>query len=80
MPRPDDLLATTGGRTGGARTGETLLDSISLLDLRGYAALDAAFGAGPQLVVGPERGRQDQPARGDRPARLGPLASDLDRR
>ena len=37
-------------------------------------------GPGPQLVVGPERGRQDEPPRGDRPARPGPLAPDGDRR
>jgi DNA replication and repair protein RecF len=30
-----------------------LLDSISIRDLRGYAALDAAFGPGPQLIAGP---------------------------
>ena len=29
------------------------LDSISIRDFRGYAALDATFGGGPQLVVGP---------------------------
>jgi DNA replication and repair protein RecF len=31
----------------------SLLDSISIRDFRGYAALDATFGGGPQLVVGP---------------------------
>jgi DNA replication and repair protein RecF len=31
----------------------TLLDSLSLHDLRGYARLDAAFGPGPQIVWGP---------------------------
>ena len=30
-----------------------MLDSLSLRDLRGYAALDAEFGPGPQLVWGP---------------------------
>ncbi|MBA2719110.1 MAG: DNA replication/repair protein RecF [Chloroflexi bacterium] len=30
-----------------------MLQSISVRDLRSYAALDAAFGAGPQLIVGP---------------------------
>ena len=30
-----------------------MLDSISLLDLRGYASLDATFGPGPHLVWGP---------------------------
>jgi DNA replication and repair protein RecF len=30
-----------------------VLDSLSLRDLRGYAALDAEFGPGPQLVWGP---------------------------
>ena len=78
--RPDDLLATTGGRTGRDRTGATLLDSISLLDLRGYAALEAAFGPGPQLDLGPQRRGQDQPARGDRAAGLGPVAPHVDRR
>jgi DNA replication and repair protein RecF len=34
-----------------ART--NLLDSISIRDFRGYATLDATFGGGPQLVVGP---------------------------
>ena len=30
-----------------------MLDSISLLDLRGYASLEATFGPGPHLVWGP---------------------------
>ncbi|HSL34388.1 MAG TPA: AAA family ATPase, partial [Candidatus Limnocylindrales bacterium] len=30
-----------------------MLDSISIRDLRGYAALDASFGPGPHLVAGP---------------------------
>ena len=30
-----------------------LLESITIRDLRGYAALDAAFEPGPHLVVGP---------------------------
>ncbi len=30
-----------------------MLDSISIRDLRGYAALDASFGGGPQLIAGP---------------------------
>jgi DNA replication and repair protein RecF len=30
-----------------------MLSSISIRDLRSYASLDATFGAGPQLVVGP---------------------------
>jgi DNA replication and repair protein RecF len=30
-----------------------MIQSITIRDFRGYAALDAAFGAGPQLVVGP---------------------------
>jgi DNA replication and repair protein RecF len=30
-----------------------MLDSISIRDLRGYAALDASFGPGPHLIVGP---------------------------
>jgi DNA replication and repair protein RecF len=30
-----------------------VLDAISIRDLRSYAALDAAFGPGPQLIVGP---------------------------
>jgi len=30
-----------------------VLDHLALLDVRGYAALDAAFGSGPQLVWGP---------------------------
>jgi DNA replication and repair protein RecF len=29
------------------------LDSISIRDLRGYAALDASFGPGPHLIAGP---------------------------
>ena len=36
--------------------------------------------AGPQLIVGPERRRQDDPPRGDRPAGLGPLPPDVGRR
>jgi len=31
----------------------TLLSTISIRDLRSYAALEAAFGPGPQLIVGP---------------------------
>ena len=31
----------------------TLLTTISILDLRSYASLDARFGPGPQLIVGP---------------------------
>lgn len=31
----------------------SLLDSISIRDLRGYAALDLVFGPGPQLIAGP---------------------------
>jgi len=30
-----------------------VLDSITIRDLRGYAALDAAFGPGPHLIAGP---------------------------
>jgi DNA replication and repair protein RecF len=30
-----------------------MLDRISVLDLRSYAALEASFGGGPQLIVGP---------------------------
>jgi DNA replication and repair protein RecF len=30
-----------------------VLQSITILDLRSYAALEAAFGPGPQLIVGP---------------------------
>ena len=45
--------------------------SISLLDLRGYAPLEAALRARAAARLGPERGRQDEPARGDRPARAG---------
>ena len=30
-----------------------MLDRISLLDLRGYASLEASFGPGPHLVWGP---------------------------
>lgn len=35
------------------RTGRTLLDSIRLLDFRGYPSLTAEFGPGPQIVWGP---------------------------
>ena len=31
----------------------TMLDSISIRDLRGYAALDTAFARGPHLIAGP---------------------------
>ena len=30
-----------------------MLDSLTALDLRGYATLDASFGPGPHLIVGP---------------------------
>ena len=30
-----------------------MLDSITIRDLRGYAALDASFGPGPHLIAGP---------------------------
>ncbi len=33
--------------------GVTLLETISLLDVRGYASLDATFRAGPHLIWGP---------------------------
>ena len=33
--------------------GGSVLESITVRDLRGYAALDATFGPGPHLVVGP---------------------------
>src|SRR4249919_1523773 len=49
-PRPKAALS--GGRPGDPdRT--TLLETIRLLDLRGYASLDASFGPGPHLVWGP---------------------------
>ena len=52
--RADHVLATrTGGRPGRSTARTTLLDSIDLLDLRGYASLDATFGPGPHLVWGP---------------------------
>src|SRR6185503_19802093 len=34
-------------------TGRPVLETIRLLDLRGYAALDATFGPGPHLIWGP---------------------------
>ena len=51
--RPDHLLEPLpeAGRRDPDRT--TLLETIRLLDLRGYATLDAAFGPGPHLVWGP---------------------------
>jgi DNA replication and repair protein RecF len=42
--RPQERLAAGG---------ERLLSSIDILDLRGYAELEARFGPGPQLVWGP---------------------------
>jgi DNA replication and repair protein RecF len=36
-----------------ARVGRHLLETISLLDLRGYASLDVAFAPGPHLIWGP---------------------------
>src|SRR5215212_11221215 len=30
-----------------------MLQSLSILDLRSYASLEARFGSGPQLIVGP---------------------------
>ena len=30
-----------------------MLESISILDLRSYASLEAGFGPGPQLIIGP---------------------------
>ena len=53
-----------------------MLDSLTALDLRGYATLEASFGPGAHLIVGPNAAGQDEPARGHRPARLGPLAPD----
>ena len=74
---PDDVLERRPGR----RAREIgLLESLSLRDLRGYASLEVQFGPGTAARLGPERGRQDEPARGDRAPRLGPLAPDVDRR
>ncbi|MEA2544739.1 MAG: replication and repair protein RecF [Chloroflexota bacterium] len=36
-----------------AVTSEGMLQSISIRDLRSYASLEASFGPGPQLIVGP---------------------------
>ena len=54
--------------------------SIDLLDLRGYASLRLEFAPGPAARLGSQRRRQDQPPRGDRAGRLGPLTSDDGRR
>src|SRR3954471_18151534 len=48
---PTDLGACESARHRGCRS--PVLDNISLLDLRGYGSLDAAFGPGPHLVWGP---------------------------
>ena len=53
---------------------------ISLLDLRGYASLEASFGPGPHIVWGPNAAGKTSAPRGDGPAGLGPLAPDRDRR
>src|SRR3954447_12220249 len=49
-PRPRYIA---GGWPRHDRTGRPLLDEIRLLDLRGYATLDGAFGPGPHIVWGP---------------------------
>ncbi len=49
-PRPDPPIRRP---TRHARDRTTLLETIRLLDLRGYASLDAAFGPGPHIVWGP---------------------------
>src|SRR6185369_9019531 len=48
---PDDLL--TGPPDGGEVNAPGRLRSISIQGLRSYASLDARFGGGPQLIVGP---------------------------
>jgi DNA replication and repair protein RecF len=45
--RADGFAESTGVSSAG------VLQSITILDLRSYAALEAAFGPGPQLIVGP---------------------------
>ena len=56
--RPDHLLDGRAIRRpartlSGRRRTIAVLDTISLLDLRGYASLEASFGPGPHLVWGP---------------------------
>jgi DNA replication and repair protein RecF len=46
------MEAGSGAALAPAPTG-ALLDEIRLLDLRGYGSLEAAFGAGPHLIWGP---------------------------
>jgi DNA replication and repair protein RecF len=50
-PPPDPSLNWRSARPRPGRT--TLLETISLLDLRGYASLEVAFAPGPHLVWGP---------------------------
>ena len=74
---PDHVLARRTRRSVRPRPDRTtLLATISLLDFRGYASLDVGVRARAAPDLGPERGRQDEPARGDGPARLGSLAPD----
>src|SRR5205085_6089272 len=47
-------LSVDGQEAEAQRAGaSTLLDSLRLIDFRGYAGLDVSFGPGPQLVWGP---------------------------
>jgi DNA replication and repair protein RecF len=46
-PRVDGFAESNGVSSAG------VLQSITILDLRSYAVLEAAFGPGPQLIVGP---------------------------
>ena len=65
---PDDVL---GGGQSARSTAAHALPATSAGTPR-----STPLRPGPAARLGPERRRQDQPARGDRPARLGPLAPD----
>src|SRR5262249_43656898 len=54
--RPDEAFLidlAAGARTGSPASDQSAVRRLGLEQFRGYATLDAAFGAGPQLVWGP---------------------------
>ncbi|HEY7132130.1 MAG TPA: DNA replication/repair protein RecF [Candidatus Limnocylindrales bacterium] len=56
VPGPSDRKGTNlagEAEDGRGAVAGTMLGRISIADLRSYASLEAEFGAGPQLVVGP---------------------------
>ena len=78
---PDDLLTAPAGAGGGPGRLTRLRSCVDLdPGLRSLRRARGRLRARAAADRRAQRRRQDDPARGDRPARLGPLAPDLDRR